>query len=68
MAEQEPNPWRLAHMGMELAGAVAIMVFFGWLVDRGAGTEPWGVVVGAVLGLAGGLYLFLKEALRLNRD
>ncbi|MEX2673617.1 MAG: AtpZ/AtpI family protein [Phycisphaeraceae bacterium] len=68
MAKQEPNPWRLAHMGMEFAIAVLIVAFLGWLFDRSAGTEPWGLVIGAVLGTIGGLYLFIKEALRLNRD
>ena len=68
MAKQEPNPWQLVPMGFELAGAVGVLIFFGWLFDRAAGTEPWGIVVGAVMGLAGGLYLFIKQALQQNRD
>lgn len=67
MADQEPNPWRLAHMGLEFAGAVVVLAAVGWFIDRRAGTEPWGVIIGTVIGAAGGLYLFIKEALRLNR-
>lgn len=58
----EPGLWRLAHIGMELAGAVVGLGLVGLWVDWQFGTRPWGVLTGAGLGLAGGMYLFIKQA------
>ncbi len=48
-----------AAMGMslafEFAGAVALFLFLGWLVDRWLGIEPWGQVTGGVIGWFGGV-------------
>ena len=48
-----------AAMGMslafEFAGAVALFLFFGWLVDGWLGTDPWGQVTGGVIGWIGGV-------------
>jgi F0F1-type ATP synthase assembly protein I len=38
-----------------------------WL-DRRYGWTPWGVIAGTMIGLAAGLYLLIKEALRMNKD
>lgn len=67
MAGDSPNPAELAGIGLELAGAVGAMALLGYLVDRWLGTGPWGVVVGAMLGVAGGLYNLIKRALKENR-
>ena len=61
------NPWKLAHMGMELAGAAFVMALLGWLFDSKFGTKPWGVLVGTLIGVTGGMYLFIKEALLANK-
>lgn len=42
-------------LAFEFAGAVALFWFFGWLVDRWLGTDPWFQVAGAVLGWIGGI-------------
>jgi F0F1-type ATP synthase assembly protein I len=55
-------------MGLEFAGAVAGFTLIGYWVDRHYATGPWGVVVGAALGLTGGLYNLVKESLRAVRD
>jgi F0F1-type ATP synthase assembly protein I len=48
-----------AAMGMslafEFAGAVALFLFLGWLVDRWLGIDPWGQVTGGVIGWFGGV-------------
>lgn len=69
MAQQKnPNPWRYAHMGLEFSGAVLVLTLVGWYVDRQYGTRPWGAVIGATLGFSGGMYLFIKEALKAVRS
>lgn len=48
-------------MGMELMAAVLLWAGIGWLVDGWLRTAPWGLVVGALIGNAGGMYLvFLR--------
>lgn len=48
-------------MGMELMAAVLLWAGIGWLVDGWIGTAPWGLVVGALIGNAAGMYLvFLR--------
>jgi ATP synthase protein I len=51
-------------MGVELVAAILTWVGIGWLVDGWIGTRPWGIVIGALIGNAAGLYLI---SLRANR-
>ena len=64
----DPSPWRLAHLGLEFAGAAVVMGLIGWWIDNEWGTSPWGALIGASIGFTGGLYLFIKEALEANRE
>ena len=66
-SDQQPNPWRLAGMGMEFAGATLVFGAIGWYVDQKTGWEPWGLLTGVLIGAVGGLYLLIKEALKANR-
>ena len=42
--------------GIAFSGAIAFMVFVGWLVDLLMGTRPWGIVAGVILGAAIGFF------------
>ena len=55
-------------MGLELAGATAGLALFGYWIDRRFGTAPWGILVGVVIGLVGGLYNLVKESLVAVRE
>jgi F0F1-type ATP synthase assembly protein I len=58
-------PWlRLANAGFELAATIGGFALLGWWVDRQRGSQPWGVLIGALLGLVGGLYNLIKASLR----
>jgi len=50
----------------------AVGAILGWLVgswlDRKFGWAPWGMTVGVMLGVASGMYLLIKDAIRMNRD
>ena len=41
-------------LAFEFAGAVFLFWLFGRLFDNWLGTEPWGQIVGALLGWVGG--------------
>jgi F0F1-type ATP synthase assembly protein I len=58
------RPWlNLASAGFEIAAAVGGFAALGWWIDRRRGTAPWGLLIGALLGLVGGLYNLIKAAL-----
>ena len=63
-----PDWVRHSGVGLELAGAVAGFSLVGYWIDRHYGTNPWGLVVGLVLGIVGGLYNFVREALQATRE
>jgi F0F1-type ATP synthase assembly protein I len=57
MADFRPDPREfgrliaMAQVGLEMVG----MIVIGLVVDHWAGTGPWGLILGAVIGLVGGL-------------
>ena len=68
MPRAEHNPWQFAHIGLEFAGAAVVLALVGWWLDDKFDTAPWLAVIGASIGMIGGMYLFIKAALRANRD
>lgn len=50
----------LAGLGFDLAAAVAVATALGWWIDHRFGTEPWGVIVCAAIGIVGGLLNFVR--------
>jgi F0F1-type ATP synthase assembly protein I len=54
-------------MGMELAAAIIGLTLVGWWVDWKFGTAPTGLIVGAVLGIVGGMYNFIRQALAMSQ-
>lgn len=59
---------RFAGMGTELAAAIIGFAAIGYWVDRGFESFPRGTAIGAVLGIIGGMYNFLRESLQLMRE
>ena len=54
---------RYAGLGVELAATVGVLSLVGWWIDGRFGTAPWGLVVGAVVGLVGGMANLVRTAL-----
>lgn len=54
---------RLSGIGVELVAAIVGFTFAGYWWDRYFGTQPWGVLIGALLGLIGGMYNVIRQSL-----
>lgn len=73
--QREPEPvrspptnlYRYASMGFELAAGIVGMTLAGYWVDYHFGVGPWGLVVGAGLGLVGSFYNFIRQSLELMK-
>jgi len=55
-------------MGFELVAAVAGFTLVGYWFDHHYRTYPWGVLVGLVLGLVGGMYNLIRESLAASKE
>jgi ATP synthase protein I len=65
----EPPKWvRLSSLGIELAASVAGGSLAGYWIDRRAGSEPWGLAIGATLGFVGGMFNLLRTSIRAFRE
>ncbi|HUU97122.1 MAG TPA: AtpZ/AtpI family protein [Phycisphaerae bacterium] len=62
-----PGWTRYAGMGTEFAGAIIGLTLLGLWVDWHWKTSPAGVLFGGSLGIVGGGYNFIKQALRLMK-
>lgn len=70
MPNQDPDTnWgNLAMVGIEVGVGVGLGYLVGHWLDRHYGWESRGAVIGSMVGLSGGLYLLIKQALRANKD
>ena len=67
--KEDRNAWiRFSGIGIEFAAAVAGFSFVGYWIDRRYGTEPWGVVIGAALGIVGATYNLIRASLKAFED
>jgi F0F1-type ATP synthase assembly protein I len=68
MAEDDQDNWgRFLGIGLEMAVGVGLGLAVGWWLDKKYGWTPVATLVGAMIGLAGGLYLVIKDALKMNK-
>jgi ATP synthase protein I len=64
MAEDDrTSGLRLTGVGIEFAAAVAGLSLLGYWIDRHFGSSPWGLLIGAGIGLVGGTYNLIRAAL-----
>ncbi len=54
-------------LGAQIGGSMLFFVVAGLLVDRWLGTSPWGILVGAVLGMVGVFALVVRIANEANK-
>jgi F0F1-type ATP synthase assembly protein I len=68
--DQESRRWMaLAGIGIEFAAAVGGFCLLGFWIDRHWQIEGhWGVLICAMLGIAGGMYNMIRQALRVSKS
>ena len=54
----------VASVGIEFAVVVGGLGGLGYWIDSRYGSSPWGVLIGAGVGLVGGTYNLIKDCLR----
>ena len=59
---------RLGGVGFELLAAIAGFAAVGYWIGGHVGSARWGLVVGALLGAAGGLYNAIRAALAIAEE
>jgi len=68
-ADDDDGNWgRYLGIGLEIAVGVGVGYFIGSWLDRRNGWNGTGTLVGVMLGLAAGMYLLIKDAIRINKD
>jgi F0F1-type ATP synthase assembly protein I len=58
---------KLSGLGIELAAAVGGLTLAGYWWDRHFGTAPWGFWIGLTVGMVGGMYNLIRQALAATR-
>jgi F0F1-type ATP synthase assembly protein I len=68
MAKQDDaNFGKLATLGLEVAAGAGLGALIGHWIDRKWNSDPWGVMIGTLLGCAAGVYLLIKGAINADR-
>ncbi len=57
---------RLAGLGFEFAGAVAGFTLFGYWIGKHYGDPQLGILIGAVLGIVGGMYNLIRATVAVS--
>jgi F0F1-type ATP synthase assembly protein I len=58
----------LVSLGLQFPSAIIVGFGFGYLFDRWLHTDPWGKIVGFILGMIAGYVNFFREYKKLNRE
>lgn len=58
-----PTWVRYSGVGIEFAAAVIGLSLAGLWIDRHYGCKPWGLLIGAGLGIVGGTYNLIRESM-----
>jgi uncharacterized protein YneF (UPF0154 family) len=69
MPDDSDSQWgKVAGIGLEMAVGVALGYFVGKWLDEKFGWNGKATLIGTLAGIAGGMYLLIKQALAMNRD
>ncbi len=66
--DNDVNWGKVAGVGFEIAVGVGLGALVGTLVDNHFHTNPWGKLACILVGCAAGMYLLIKEAVKMNKD
>jgi F0F1-type ATP synthase assembly protein I len=60
--------YRVGGIGFDLAATIVVFGVVGYGTDRLLNIDPWGIVVGLILGLVVGFIRLIRTAARLSRE
>ncbi|MGB2986148.1 MAG: AtpZ/AtpI family protein [Phycisphaerae bacterium] len=66
--KDHPSWVRWSGIGFELVAVVVGFTLVGYWIDRHYDSKPWGVLIGAMLGLVGGMYNLIRQSLAATRE
>jgi F0F1-type ATP synthase assembly protein I len=66
--QDDSNLGKLATLGLEIGVGAALGAIVGTWIDRKLHSDPWGLVIGILLGFSAGMYMLIKEAIKANKD
>ena len=64
----KPSWIRFSGIGIEFASAVAVFTVIGYYIDRHYDSSPTALLICILLGLVGGMYNLIRQALAATRD
>lgn len=68
-AGKDNTEWmKLSGLGIEFAAAIGGLTLAGYWWDRHFGTEPWGFWIGLAVGMVGGMYNLIRQAMAASRN
>lgn len=67
MPGEGPNYGALLGIGSEMLVGVVAGWFGGEWIDKRFSCSPWGTMIGTLLGVAAGMYLLIREGIRINK-
>jgi hypothetical protein len=65
--DQEPNWGYFGSIGLVIGVGATLGYFVGNWLDRRYEWH-WGAVIGAMLGVSSGMYILIKDAIKMNKD
>ena len=69
MPDDDNTNWgKMAGIGLQVAIGVGLGYFVGHWLDKRYGWHERGAIIGPMIGLAGGMYLLIKDAIQINKD
>ncbi len=69
MPTSSDSQWgRFAGLGLEMAVGVGLGYLVGHWLDAKYNWNSRAAIIGTCIGIAGGMYLVIKQAIRLNKD
>jgi F0F1-type ATP synthase assembly protein I len=64
----DPSWGKVAALGLQTAFGLLLGAVVGIWIDKKYKTDPWGILIGSGLGFLSGLYLLIREAIRVNKN
>jgi F0F1-type ATP synthase assembly protein I len=68
MADKDRSPMRGLGYGLEVGVGMGLGTMVGLWWDKHHGSEPWGLLIGLFVGGAAGMYLLIKDAIKMNKE